>query len=298
MLCFAGRHLRLRSFVNSVGGQQSIAHTAEEILHAARVRRHVQHVGVGAVGYVHHGVEVLGDQHEGLGVLLHAGSTQQLILLGNTFDDFLTLVSHTATLQLLSLGRTLGLLDHADLLGLRLSNGRLALTLRRVNGVHGLAHASIWANIGDQGIDEVPAVGGHVIAQGHRHVAGDGVLGREGIIQVHVCHGGTDVVLHVGHDLLLVVGQGIEGLALAALDYLVLHGNGDLDEDVVLGLGFHHDIELTDLQADLGAHAVDVGQLEVQACVSHGHELTHPLNDGGFLRPDDEETVEGGGNNK
>ena len=50
------------------------------------------------VRHVHHGVEVLRHQHEGLGVFLNTGSAQQLVLLGDTFDDFLTLVSHTATL--------------------------------------------------------------------------------------------------------------------------------------------------------------------------------------------------------
>ena len=131
---------------------------------------------------VDHSVEVLGDQHEGFGGFFHTGVAKHLVLLCNALDNFLTLVGDAAALQLLRLGCTLGLLHHADLFSLRLGDGRLALALRCVNGVHGLAHAGIGANIGNQGIDEVPAIFGHVVAQGGRNIAGDGVLGGEGII--------------------------------------------------------------------------------------------------------------------
>lgn len=95
-----------------------------------------------------------------------------------------------------------------------------------------------------------------------------------------------------------MVGEHVVGLALTALHNLVLDGDRNLHEDVVLGLGLHHDIELAHLQADLVAHAINPRQLEVQASVRHGHELTQALHNGSLTGTHDVVTIENGQNNR
>ena len=247
---------------------------------------------------IDHRVEVLRYQHEDFGRFLHPGITQELVLLGDALHNLLALLGNTPTLQLLRFCSALGFFDHADLFRLRLGDGRLALALRRVNGVHGLAHAGIRADIGYQRIDEVPAVFGHIIPQRGRHVLRDGVLGGKGLIQAHIRHRRAHIILHIGHDLLLVVGQHIKGLALAALYDLVLHRDRNLDEDIILRLGFYHHVQLAHLQRNLIAHAVDPGHFEVQARVGDRLEFTQPFQDGRLAGTHDVVPIEYGAENQ
>src|SRR5699024_8343580 len=137
----------IRVLLHGVRRHEHIAHALEEITHAAWIRRHKQHIGIGVVRYIHHGIQVLGNQHQRFWGLFDTGVAQHLILRSDTFDNFLTLFSYTATLQLASFSRTFRFLNHANLFCFCLSNRSLTLTLCGVDGVHGFAYSRIGANI-------------------------------------------------------------------------------------------------------------------------------------------------------
>src|SRR5699024_5849494 len=284
----------VRVLLHGVRRHEHIAHALEDIAHAAWVRRHKQHVGIGVIRYIHHRIQVLGNQHQCLWGLFDTGVAQHLILRSDTFDNFLTLFSYTATLQLASFSRTFRFLNHANLFCFCLSNRSFTLTLCGVDGVHRFAYSRIRANISNKSIDEVPAVLRHVVAQGQTDVLGDGVLGREGIIQVHVRYGGADIVLNIGDNLLLVVGQSVERFAFAAFYNFILNRHWNLHEDVVFRLGFHHDIQLVNLERNLISHTIDVRQFEVKACVRNRIEFTKTLDDRCFTSTNNEVAVKNG----
>ena len=104
--------------------------------------------------------------------------------------------------------------------------------------------------------------------------------------------------MHIGHDLLLVVGEHIKGLAFAAFYHLVLHRDRNLDEDIVLRLGFHHYVQLAHLQRNLIAHAVNPRHLEVQPRVGDCLEFTQPFQDGRLAGTHDVVAIKYGGENQ
>ena len=89
-----------------------------------------------------------------------------------------------------------------------------------------------------------------------------------------------------------MIGEHVVRLALAALDYLVLHGDRDLDEDIVLRLGLHHHIQLAHLQRNLIADAVYPRHLKVQSSMCHLLEFAQTLQYGSFASANDEIAIE------
>ena len=89
-----------------------------------------------------------------------------------------------------------------------------------------------------------------------------------------------------------MIGEHVVRLALAALDHLVLHGNRDLDEDIVLRLGLHHHIQLAHLQRNFIAYTVHPRHFKVQASMRHLLEFTQSLQNGSFASANDEITIE------
>ena len=67
---------------------------------------------------------------------------------------------------------------------------------------------------------------------------GDAGLLLEGFVQGELGDVAEDAVEDEGLDLLLRRGEAVEGVVDLVVEDLVLDADGDLDEDVVVGLGF------------------------------------------------------------
>ena len=96
---------------------------------------------------------------------------------------------------------------------------------------------------------------------------------------------GVGLHLHLGVVELVV---GVLDLLVPDAD-LVLHGELDLDEHVVLGLRLDLRVQLLDLEAHPARHALDEWRLGLQAGPPHPHELPEALDDRALLLLDGEE---------
>jgi len=119
----------------------------------------------------------------------------------------------------------------------------------------------------------------------------DRVRIRVGLVEVHCRDVRANHVERVGLNLHLGVLElviGVLNLLIARPD-LVLHGELDVDEHVVLGLGLDLGVQLLDLQAHPARHSRDKWGLGLQPGSRDSHELPEPLDDGSLLLLDGEE---------
>ena len=102
----------------------------------------------------------------------------------------------------------------------------------------------------------------------------------EGFVEGERGHVAEDGVEDVALDLALRIAQLVVGVEDLGLDDLVLHRDGDGDEDVVLGLGFDVDRGLAHLQID-EAHGFALRHQKLQAGPRDAVELAEALHDAG-----------------
>jgi hypothetical protein len=94
-----------------------------------------------------------------------------------------------------------------------------------------------------------------------------------------------DGVEDEGLDLLLRLGEFVEGVVDFVGEDLVLDGDGDLDEDVVVGLGFDLELGLLDLEVD-EVDGFGEGQQDVEAGLFDAAELAEAFDDAGGVGAD------------
>ena len=75
-------------------------------------------------------------------------------------------------------------------------------------------------------------------------------------------------------------GKFVEGVDDAVVEDLVLHADGDLDKDVVLGFGFDLELCLLDHEVD-EVNALGEGEEKVQAGAGDAVEFAEALDDAG-----------------
>ena len=100
-----------------------------------------------------------------------------------------------------------------------------------------------------------------------------------------------DGVEDEGLDLLLRGAEFVEGVVDLVVEDLILDGDGDLDEDVVVGLGLDGELGLLDLEVD-EVDALGEGNEDVQAGADDAVELAEALDDAGGVGADGVEGLE------
>ena len=102
----------------------------------------------------------------------------------------------------------------------------------------------------------------------------------EGFVEGELGNVAEDAVEDEGLDLLLGGGELVEGVGDLVVEDLVLDADGDLDEDVVVGLGFDGELGLLDHEID-EVDALGEGNEEVKAGTGDAVESTKALDDTG-----------------
>src|SRR6202030_3793165 len=105
-----------------------------------------------------------------------------------------------------------------------------------------------------------------------------------------------DGVEDEGLDLFLWGAEFVEGVVDLVVEDLVLDGDGDLDEDVVVGLGLDGELGLLDLEVD-EVDALGEGDEDVKAGADDAVELAESLDYAGGVGADGEEGFEDGDEN-
>jgi len=125
---------------------------------------------------------------------------------------------------------------------------------------------------------------------------GDGDVGllEKRVIEIHLGDVAENHVEYVGGNLLARVGELVEGLVDVVGDDVILHGDGNLDEDVVFGFGFDVEGELLDAEIDASGNLVEPGEFEIDAGTGHALELAHALHDDGLGGVDLEKAAQDG----
>ena len=207
------------------------------------------------------------------------------------FGDRLALLGDALALQAHRLLLALGLHDRQSLLGVALGGRRDLIALRRIDVVHRVLDPLVGLDVGDQRLDDLVAVLGHLAVQRvldvHRDRVGVGV----GLVQTHAGDVRPNDVERIGLDLdLRVVELVVRVLHLLGVGAdLVLDGKLDADEDVVLRLRLDLGVELLDLQAHPSGDALDERRFGLQPRAAHAHELSEALDDRSLLLLDRKE---------
>ena len=122
---------------------------------------------------------------------------------------------------------------------------------------------------------------------------GDGDTGLllECLVEGELGDVAEDGVEDEGLDLLLRGAELIEGVVDLVVEDLVLDGDGDLDEDVVVGLGLDGELGLLDLEVD-EVDAFGEGDEDVEAGADDAVEFAEALDYAGSVGADGEEGFE------
>ncbi len=165
----------------------------------------------------------------------------------------------------------------------------LLLTLRRVDGVHGVLDLRARIDGGDQGLDHGETESGHLVAHGFLHVERHIVLAGERVVKRQRGDGRTQRVLHVGAQLagriaqLVICGGHVLGI------HTELGGRHDRDEHVVERLGLQLHVELVDAHIGFHGDAVHERNPDMDARELHLVEFAESFDDIGLLLRNDEQ---------
>jgi hypothetical protein len=118
----------------------------------------------------------------------------------------------------------------------------------------------------------------HFLVQLRLHPHGNLRLAAVDLVELHAGDVAEQDIVDDGLHLALGVGHGVDGFEYLERADGILDRNRDGDEDVVLGLGLHFEIDLLDLERDLEL-ALDERQLEVQPGMADTVEFAEALND-------------------
>jgi hypothetical protein len=105
-----------------------------------------------------------------------------------------------------------------------------------------------------------------------------------------------DAVEDEGLDLFLRGAELVEGVVDLVVEDLVLDGDGDLDKDVVVGLGLDGKLRLLDLEVD-EVDALGEGDEDVKAGTDDAVELAEAFDNARRIGADGEEGFEDGDEN-
>ena len=268
-------------------GEVSAAQAGEdlglEVVGGAGVVGQEEGVGAAARADVAQGVEVLGEQDEGHDVFGGGAGDALLEVLdggGEAVDDGLALGGDALALEGLGFGFGLGLLDLEDLFGLTAGLGRDLRALGGVDVVHRGLDLDVGDDVGDERGEDVEAEVGHDLIELDFDGDGDAGLLLEGLVEGELGDVAEDAVEDEGLDLLLRRAELVEGVGDLVVEDLILDADGDLHEDVVVGLGLDGELGLLDLEID-EVDALGEGDQEVQAGTGDAVELAEALDDTG-----------------
>src|SRR5258708_5189358 len=118
----------------------------------------------------------------------------------------------------------------------------------------------------------------------------------EGLVEGELGDMAEDGVEDEGLDLLLRGAEFVEGVVDLVVEDLVLDGDGDLDEDVVVSLGLDGELGLLDLEVD-EVDALGEGDEDVEAGADDAVELAEALDYARGVGADGEEGFEDGEKN-
>lgn len=245
------------------------------------------------------GVEVLGEEDESHDVFSGgAGDGLAEVFDGGAeaFDDGLTLGGDAFALESFRFGFGLGLFNLEDLVGFAPCLSCHLSTLRGVDVVHGVFDFGIRNDVGDEGVEDVVAEAGHGGVEFGFDGDGDAGLLLEGLVEGELGDVTEDGVEDEGLDLLLRAAEFVEGVVDLVVKDLILNGDRDLDEDVVVGLGFDRELGLLDLEVD-EVDALGVGDEDVEAGADDAVEFAEALDDRGGVGADGIEGFEDGDEN-
>ncbi len=175
-------------------------------------------------------------------------------------------------------GFGLGLLDLEDFLGFAAGLGGDLRALRGVDVVHRGFDFDVGDDVGDQRGEDVEAEAGHDGVELVLDCYRDARLLLEGFVEGELGDVAEDAVEDEGLDLLLRCGEAVEGVVDFVVEDLILHADGDLHEDVVVGLGLDLELGLLDLQVD-EIDSLGEGEKEVGAGAGDAVELAEAFDD-------------------
>ena len=99
----------------------------------------------------------------------------------------------------------------------------------------------------------------------------------EGLVEGEFGNVTEDAVEDEGLDLLLRRAEFVKGIVDLFVEDLVLHGDWDLDEDVVVRLGLDRELSLLDLEID-EVDALGIGNEDMQPGANDAVEFAEALN--------------------
>jgi hypothetical protein len=254
-----------------------------EVVGGAGVVGKEEGVGAAAGADVAEGVEVLGEQDEGHDFAGGGAGDAVLEVLdggGEAVDDGLALAGDAVALESFGFGFGLGLFDLEDLFGFATSLRGDLSALGGVDVVHRGFDFDVGDDVGDERGEDVEAEAGHDGVELVFDGDGDAGLLLEGLVEGELGDVAEDAVEDEGLDLLLRGGELVEGVVDLVVENLVLHADGDLYEDVVVGLGFDGELGLLDLEID-EVDALGEGEQEAQAGAGDAVEFAEALDDTG-----------------
>jgi hypothetical protein len=204
----------------------------------------------------------------------------------------LALVGDAFALKALGFGVRFRLFHQQQLFGFAARYGGFALALRGVDVVHRRFHFVVGDEVGDQRFHDRIAKLAHGCVEVVFHVDGDLRLLVEGFVESHLGNVAENHVVDERFDLLDGVGEFVKGVVDVVRQDFVLHGNRNLDEDIVFRFRFDFYVELLDLEADVGDDHVEIGHFEIQAELSDAQEFAEALDDSCVGLLDGEERAE------
>src|SRR3984885_4378053 len=216
-------------------------------------------------------VEVLGEEnqsHDVFGGGAGDGLTEVFDGGAEAVDDGLTLGGDAFALESLGFGLGLGLFDLEDFIGFASC----------------LCCDLVVAEAGHGGVE--------FCLDGDR----DAGLLLECFIERELGDVAEDGVEDEGLDLFLRGAELVEGVVDLVVQDLVLDRDRDLNEDVVMGLGFNCELGLLDLEVD-EVDALGVGDQDVEARADDAVEFAEALDDSGGVGADGVEGLENGDQN-
>lgn len=251
------------------------------------------------VADVAEGVEVLREEDEGHDVVGGgAGDRLAEVLDGGAkaVDDGLTLGGDAFALESFRFGFGFGLLDLEDLVGFASGLRCDLCALGSVDVVHGGFDFDVRDDISDERGEDVVPEAGHDGVELIFDVDGDAGLLLEGLVEGELGHVAEDAVEDEGLDLLLRGAELVEGVVDLVVEDLILDGDGDLDEDVVVSLGLDGELRLLDLEID-EEDTLGVGDEDVEAGADDAVEFAESLDDACGVGAHGEERLEDGDEN-
>jgi hypothetical protein len=271
----------------------------EEVVGGAGVVGEEDRAGATLGADVAEGIEVLGEKDEGHDVF-GGGSGDRLaeVLDGGAeaVDDSLTFGGDALALEGFGLGFGLGLFDLEDLVGFASGLSGDLGALGGVDVVHRGFDFDVGDDVGDERGEDVEAEAGHDgIELGFDGDRDAGLL-LKGLVEAEFGNVAEDGVEDEGLDLFLRTGEFVEGVVDLVVEDLVLDGDGDLDEDVVVGLGLDGELGLLDLEVN-EVDAFGEGNENVEAGTDDAVEFAEPLDNAGGVGADGKEGFDDGDEN-